>query len=137
AGMARVRARTRIPITAGQSEMTSHGVQRLIDAGAVDLVNYDASEGGGVRDWRRVAALCAAAGIGVAHHEESQLAQHLIAAIPHGTCIECFADPERDPIWHRMWVNRPAIADGTMTVSAGPGFGLELDATMMAQYRVA
>jgi D-galactarolactone cycloisomerase len=135
--MARVRKATRIPITAGQSEITSHGVRRLIDAGAVDIVNYDASEGGGVTDWRRSAALCAVAGVAVSHHEESQIAQHLISAIPHGTCIECFADPERDPVWQRMWVNRPAIAEGMMTVSRGPGFGLELDAAMIAKYRVA
>jgi D-arabinonate dehydratase len=104
--------------------------------GAVDIVN-DASEGGGVTDWRRAAALCAVAGVAVSHHEESQIAQHLISAIPHGTCIECFADPERDPVWQRMWVNRPAIAEGMMAVSSGPGFGLELDAAMIAKYRVA
>jgi len=137
AQMARVRTKTAIPINAGQSEITSHGVRRLIDAGAVDIVNYDASEGGGVTDWRRAAALCAIAGVAVSHHEESQIAQHLISAIPHGTCIECFADPERDPVWQRMWVNRPAIAEGMMTVSRGPGFGLELDAAMIAKYRVA
>jgi L-alanine-DL-glutamate epimerase-like enolase superfamily enzyme len=136
AQMARVRMKTRIPVTAGQGEITSHGVRRLIDAGAVDIVNYDASEGGGVTDWRRAAALCAAAGVQVAHHEESQIAQHLIAAIPHGTYVECFADPERDPIWQRMWLNRPPIVDGRMAVSAGPGFGLELDAGMIAEYRV-
>src|SRR5919108_3894335 len=50
--MARVRRATRIPVTAGQSEITSHAIRRLLDAGAVDLVNYDASEGGGVTDWR-------------------------------------------------------------------------------------
>jgi D-galactarolactone cycloisomerase len=137
AQMARVRAQTSILITAGQSEITSHAVRRLIDAGAVDIVNYDASEGGGVTDWRRAAALCAASGLSVAHHEESQIAQHLISAIPHGTYIECFADPERDPVWQRMWLNRPAIMDGMMAVSPGPGFGLELDAGMIAKYRVA
>jgi D-arabinonate dehydratase len=72
----------------------------------------------------------------MAHHEESQIAQHLIAAIPHGTCIECFADPERDPVWQRMWVNRPAIKDGMMDVSPAPGFGLELDAGMIRKYAV-
>lgn len=60
--MARVQQATRIPITAGQCEITSHGVRRLVDAGAVDFVNSDASEGGGVTDWRRAAGLCAAAG---------------------------------------------------------------------------
>jgi L-alanine-DL-glutamate epimerase-like enolase superfamily enzyme len=134
--MARVRAKTRIPITAGQSEITSHGVRRLIAAGAVDIVNYDASEGGGVTDWRRAAALAAAAGLSMAHHEESQIAQHLIAAVPHGTCIECFADPERDPVWQSMWVNRGPIKDGMMQVATGPGFGLELDGKMIEKYRV-
>jgi D-galactarolactone cycloisomerase len=134
--MARVRAKTRIPITAGQSEITSHGVRRLVDAGAVDIINYDASEGGGVTDWRRAAALAATAGVAMAHHEESQISQQLIAAVPHGTCVECFADPERDPVWQSMWVNHPSIKDGLMQVSTGPGFGLELDAAMMAKYRV-
>jgi D-arabinonate dehydratase len=134
--MARVRAKTRIPITAGQSEITSHGVRRLIEAGAVDIVNYDVSEGGGVTDWRRAAALCAAAGVAMAHHEESQIAQHLIAAVAHGTCIECFADPERDPVWQSMWANRPPIRDGMMQVAPGPGFGLKLDAAMISKYRV-
>jgi len=137
AQMARVRARTAIPINAGQSEITSHGVRRLIDAEAVDIVNYDASEGGGVTDWRRAAAICAAAGVGLAHHEEPHIAQHLIAAVPNGICIECFADPDRDPVWQRLWVNRPEVRNGSMAVSHGPGFGLVLDKAMIAKYRVA
>jgi L-alanine-DL-glutamate epimerase-like enolase superfamily enzyme len=84
-----------------------------------------------------LAALCATAGVAMAHHEESQIAQHLMSAILHGTYIECFADPERDPIWQRMWINRPAIKDGMMGVSQGPGFGLELDVGMIAKYAVA
>src|SRR5258708_29858537 len=70
--MARVRQATRIPVTAGQSEITSHGVRRLIAAGAVDLVNFDASEGGGVTEWRRAAALCRGAGRRVAHPQGPQ-----------------------------------------------------------------
>jgi L-alanine-DL-glutamate epimerase-like enolase superfamily enzyme len=134
--MARVRQATRIPVTAGQSEITSQGVRRLVDAGAVDLVNFDASEGGGVTEWRRAAALCGAAGVQMAHHEESQIAQHLLAAVPHGTYVECFADPERDPVWQAMWANRPPVKDGMMEVSSGPGFGLVLDEGMIQRYRV-
>ena len=134
--MAHVRQATRIPITAGQSEITSHGVRRLVEAGAVDLVNFDASEGGGVTEWRRAAALCRAAGVEMAHHEEPQIAQHLLAAVEHGTYVECFADPERDPVWQAMWANRPAIKDGTMEVAQDPGFGLILDEGMVRRYRV-
>ena len=56
---------------------------------------------------------------------------------PHGTYVECFADPERDPVWQTMWANRPPIKDGMMGVSPGPGFGLVLDEAMMRRYRVA
>ena len=134
--MAEVRQATRIPVTAGQSEITSQAVRRLVDARAVDFVNYDVSEGGGVTDWRRAAALCAAAGVQMAHHEESQIASQLLAAVPHGTYAECFADPERDPVWQTVWANRPTIKDGMMDVPSGPGFGLVLDEALIRRYRV-
>jgi L-alanine-DL-glutamate epimerase-like enolase superfamily enzyme len=134
--MARMRQATRLPITAGQSEITSHAVRRLVEARAVDLVNFDASEGGGVTEWRRAAALCGTAGVQMAHHEEPQIAQHLMAGVPHGTCVECFADPERDPVWQAMWANRPAIKDGMMDVAPDPGFGLVLDEAMVRRYRI-
>jgi D-galactarolactone cycloisomerase len=134
--MARVRHATRIPVTAGQSEITSHAIARLIDADAVDLVNYDASEGGGVTDWRRAAGLCHTAGVQMAHHEEPQIAQHLLAAVPHGTFVECFADPDRDPMWQAVWANRPPIKNGIMTVSRDPGFGIVLDDALVRRYRI-
>jgi hypothetical protein len=51
--------------------------------------------------------------------------------------MECFADPERDPVWQAMWANRPAIRDGFMDVAAGPGFGLVLDDGMIRRHRIA
>jgi len=135
AQMARVRQTIPMPVTAGQSEITSHAIRRLVDAGAVDLVNYDVSEGGGVTDWLRAAGLCRAAGVAMAHHEEAQIASHLLAAVPHGTYAECFADPARDPVWQLMWVNRPVIRNGIMQVATGPGFGIELDEKMIQKFR--
>lgn len=134
--MAQVRRATRIPVTAGQSEITSHGVRRLVEAGAVDFVNYDASEGGGVTDWRRAAAICAAAGVQMAHHEEPQIAAQLLAGVAHGTFLECFADPERDPVWQHLWANRPPVRAGWMEVPRGPGFGVELDWKLVERYRI-
>lgn len=135
--MARVRQAIHIPVTAGQSEITSHGVRRLVEAGAVDFVNYDVSEGGGVTDWRRAAEICRSAGVRMAHHEESQISLQLLAGVPHGTYVECFADPERDPVWQALWANRPPVKNGSMGVPKGPGFGIELDWKMVERYRVA
>src|SRR5262249_57324442 len=97
AQMARVRMKTRIPVTAGQSEITSHGVRRLIDAGAVDIVNYDASEGGGVTDWRRAPPPCAAAGGQVGHPEGSPIPQHPNPAVPPRPLPPVLSPPEPHP----------------------------------------
>lgn len=135
-GMAEVRRRTRIPINAGQSEISSHGIRRLVAAGAVDIVNFDASEAGGITEWRRAAALCAVHGIELAHHEEPQIAAHMLAAVPGGTYVECFPDPERDPLWAGLIKNRAPIEKGIIEVPQGPGFGLELDWAMIEKYRL-
>lgn len=135
-GMAEVRRRTTIPINAGQSEISSHGVRRLIAAGAVDIVNFDASEAGGITEWRRAAGMCAVHGIEMAHHEEPQIAVHMLAAVPHGTYAECFPDPERDPLWAHCIVNRAPIKNGIVEVPQGPGFDLQLDWDRINKYRL-
>jgi len=132
--MAQVHRSTRIPINAGQSEATSAGVRRLIAEEAVDIINFDASEAGGVTEWKRAAALSYMNGVKVGHHEEAQLAMHMIASIPNGICVECF-EPERDPIWANMIANRPDPKNGLITVPQGPGFGIELNWDMINRYR--
>lgn len=133
--MAEVRRRTSIPIDAGQSEMSASGVRRLIDAGAVDIINFDASEAGGITEWRRAAALAQLHGLRVGHHEESQIAMQMIASIPHGVCVECF-EADRDPIWAGLIANRPNPVNGTIAIPQEPGFGLQLDWEMVKRYRV-
>jgi D-arabinonate dehydratase len=134
--MAQVRRSTRIPTNAGQSEFTAHGVKRLLDAGAVDYVNFDASESGGITEWRRAAALCALSHVTMAHHEEPHLAAHMLAGIPHGSYVECFANPQRDPLWERFIENRAPVKDGILQVPQGPGFDLVLDNRMIQRYRL-
>ncbi len=73
----------------------------------------------------------------MAHHEESQISRELLAGVAHGTYVECFAHPDRDPVWQAMWVNRPPIKNGTMAMSDAPGFGIRLDWKMIERYRVA
>jgi D-arabinonate dehydratase len=135
-GMAEVRKATSIPVNAGQSEITSHGVRRLLEAGAVDLINFDASEGGGITEWRRAAGMCAVFGVQMTHHEEPQIAMQILSGIPHGTYVECFPNPDRDPIWANLILNRPTIKNGVIEIPQGGGFGLELDWKMIEKYRL-
>src|SRR5262245_15001515 len=118
AGMARVRAATRIPINAGQSEITSHGVRRLLDAGAVDLINYDVSEGGGVTDWRRAAAQCWASGRDEAapRGKPNRPAPHLRRAARHLSRVLRRSRPRSRLAGH---VDKPAGPQGRPHASVG------------------
>jgi D-galactarolactone cycloisomerase len=134
-GMRDVRAMTGIPVAAGQSEWSRLGVRDLIVDGAIDVCNYDASWGGGPTEWRRVAGIAAAFDVQMAHHEEPQVALHLIGSIPHGTYVECFS-LRRDPIYWQMLANRQECKDGLMPIPDRPGLGWELDLDLIQRYRV-
>jgi D-arabinonate dehydratase len=123
-----------IPVAAGQSEASRAGARDLIASGAIDVCNADASWIGGPSEWRRIAALAAAHEVEMAHHEEPQIAAHLLAAIPHGTYLETF-DPERDPFFWNLIANRRPFENGEYPVPDGPGLGLELDEEYIERYR--
>ena len=121
-----VRYQTGIPVCAGQSEVTLRGIRDLAMDGAIDVCNFDASWSGGPTIWRKAAGLCAAFGIQLAHHEEPQVAAHLLASTPNHTFVECF-DAERDPLFWSLTDLSSRIADGLYRLPEGPGFGIELD----------
>ena len=129
-----VRFRSGARIAAGQSEMTRKGVTDLIASGAIDVCNFDASWAGGPTEWRRVAAVAAAFGVEVGHHEEAQIAAHMLASVPHGTYAEVF-HPNRDPLFWNLIANRSPLVDGVYTVPTGPGWGLELDQDYIDAHR--
>ncbi|HVR32253.1 MAG TPA: mandelate racemase/muconate lactonizing enzyme family protein, partial [Acidimicrobiia bacterium] len=114
-GMQEVRLKTGVPIAAGQSEMGRGDVRRLLAAGAIDVCNFDASWSGGPTEWRRVAGLASAHGVEMAHHEEPQIAAHLLASVSHGTYVEVF-HPDRDPIFWNLIANRSSISGGVYRV---------------------
>ncbi len=115
-----------IPVCAGQSELSPSGCRDLMEAGAVDVCNFDASWSGGPTSWRRVAAIATSYDVQMGHHEEPQVSTHLLASVPHGTFAECF-HPDRDPFWWNLILNRGELVDGQLAMSDRPGLGWELD----------
>jgi L-alanine-DL-glutamate epimerase-like enolase superfamily enzyme len=69
------------------------------------------------------------------HHEEPQVAVHLLASQPHGTYAEVF-HPNRDPIWWKVIANRPEVVDGCFALPEAPGFGWELDREFVDKHTV-
>lgn len=135
AAMRDVRLSSGVPVCAGQSELSAAGCRRLMENGAIDVCNFDSSWSGGPTEWRRAAAVAATTDVAMAHHEEPQIAAHLLASIPHGTYLEQFS-PSRDPIWFGLVSNRPEIVDGSIELSDRPGFGWELDEDFIARHRI-
>jgi D-galactarolactone cycloisomerase len=132
--MQAVRFKTGVPVAAGQMEVTRSGMRDLMVDGAIDVSNFDASWGGGPTEWRRVAAMAMSFGVEMGHHEEAQVASHLLASVPHGTYVEAF-HPARDPIFWRMLGNRPELVEGTFRLPGQPGFGWELDQGFVDEFR--
>jgi L-alanine-DL-glutamate epimerase-like enolase superfamily enzyme len=130
-----IRYMSGIPVNAGQSEVSAAGCIELMNAGAIDLCNYDASWGGGATSWLQVAAAGAALGIEMAHHEEPQVAAQLLASAPTGTYMEVF-HPDRDPLFYEIVLNRNPFVQGYYEVPTGPGWGIELNPDVVAKYRV-
>lgn len=135
-GMRDVRLAGGVPVCAGQSEFSAGGCRDLMEMGSIDFCNFDASWSGGPTEWRRVAAMATAYDVRMAHHEEPQVAAHLLASIPHGTYLEYF-HPQRDPIWHNLIANRPQLSDGHLRIPDGPGLGWQLDEDYLNRYLIA
>jgi len=134
-GLPRVRQQGGIPVNAGQGEISRHGCRDLLRAGAVDILNVDATIAGGITEWRRIAGMASAMNVSMAHHEEPQVAAHLLASIPHGLYVEIFPDPARDPMWFELPLQRPEIKDGYMKVPEAPGLGMDLNDEVIEKFR--
>ena len=125
-----------VPVCAGQTELSAAGCRDLMETESIDFCNFDSSWSGGPTEWRRVAAMATVYDVKMAHHEEPQVASHLLASIPHGTYLENF-HPKRDPIWHNIIANRPQLKDGNLTLTDNPGLGWELDRDYIKKYRIS
>jgi D-galactarolactone cycloisomerase len=130
-----VRTMGGVAVCAGQSELSAGGCRDLMVEGSIDYCNFDSSWSGGPTEWRRVAAMALSFDVQMAHHEEPQIAGHLLGSIPHGTFVECF-DQDRDPIWWNIVVNRPEIVDGQIALPNRPGLGWTLDEDFIERHRV-
>jgi L-alanine-DL-glutamate epimerase-like enolase superfamily enzyme len=134
-GLRDVRLRGNVEVAAGQSEISRVGMREMMANGAIDVSNFDASWGGGPTEWRRVAALASAFDVQLGHHEEAQVAGHLLASVAHGTYVEAFS-PVRDPIFWQMLANRPELVDGEFVLPREPGLGWILDEAFIERHRV-
>lgn len=126
--------KTNIPLSAGESEQTPHGVRALLEEGAVEVAQFDCTRMGGFTMGRKLAALAELNHVEVAPHHDCFLHAHVVAASPAGLVVESFTDPERDPLQAELFENPPRIENGTLHLNDEPGLGLALSEKAVAKF---
>ena len=118
--------KTDIPLSAGESEQTGHGVRALLEEQAIDIVQFDCTRMGGFTMGKKLAALAELNHVEIAPHHDCFIHAHIVAASPVGCIVESFTDPERDPLQAELFENPPRIENGTLYLNDAPGLGLTL-----------
>ena len=126
--------RTRIPLSAGESELTSYGCRALLEEQAIRILQFDCTMFGGFTEGRKLAALCELNHVQVAPHHDCFIHAQLVASSPAGCIVESFTDPERDPLQAELFENPPHMAVGWLTMNDAPGLGLTLSKAAMRKF---
>lgn len=108
------------PIASGEMLASVAEHARLIEAGAVDVVQPDAPRIGGITQFLKLAALAEAKHLELAPHFAMEIHCHLAAAYPIEPWVEHFdwLDP--------LFTEHLQIRDGRMWLSDRPGLGITL-----------
>ena len=125
---------TNIPLSGGESEVTSYGCRAMIEEQAIQILQFDCTMFGGFTEGRKLAALCELNHIDVAPHHDCFIHAPLVAGTPAGRIVESFTDPERDPLQAELYENPPHIDDGWLTLNEAPGLGLTLSESAVKKF---
>jgi L-alanine-DL-glutamate epimerase-like enolase superfamily enzyme len=129
-----VKLNTRIPLASGEHELTRWGARRLMETGAIDVMQFDCNAHAGITEWRKVAGMASMSYIRMAPHHEPVLHGHLLASIPNGYILESFANPDRDPFWFELYDRKPRIEKSMLYLDDTPGFGVEFNQKALREY---
>ena len=126
--------RTQIPLSAGESELTSYGCRSMLEEQAIEILQFDVTMFGGFTEGRKMAALCELNHVEVTPHHDCFIHAQLVASTPAGGFVEAFTNPERDPLQAELFESPPSLADGWLTLNDAPGLGLTLRGDTIAKY---
>jgi L-alanine-DL-glutamate epimerase-like enolase superfamily enzyme len=119
----RDRAPAGMEISAGEYGFDLFAFKRMLDAGAVDVLQADARRCGGFSGFMRAAALCEAHPLPLSTHTAPALHVHVGCAMPVVRHMEYFHDHVR--IERMLFDGVPDPIDGMMSPDLGrPGMGL-------------
>ncbi len=123
--MLRDRAPAGMDVAAGEYGYDLFYFRRMLDAGAVDVLQADVTRCGGITQILQVGSLCAARGLRLSAHTSPSVHAHVCAAIEPLEHVEYFHDHAR--IEELLFDGTPPLRDGFLCPDpAVPGMGLAL-----------
>lgn len=139
-GYARLNAMNNMPISGGEHEFTLYGFRQLLEARAVDVVQFDVNRVGGISQAQRIAALADAFSVPVIPHAGQLHNYHIVMAHLNAPIAEYFpkypVEIGNELFWY-LFDGEPTASDGAIDLSDDrPGLGLSLSEKYRNQFEV-
>jgi D-galactarolactone cycloisomerase len=135
------RAFGKLPLAAGENHYTRFEFNRLIEDGAVRILQPDLSKTGGITEALRIAAMASAYKLQINPHTLASGLNmaaniHFLCAIDNGGFFE--ADVAKENLFRDELTNRPDLLDANGCVRPGeaPGLGIEVDEEFLRAHPV-
>ena len=139
-GYAALKAMNRVPIAGGEHEFTIYGFRELLDAKALDYIQFDTNRVGGITQARKIAALAEAHSVPVVPHAGQMHNYHIVMASLNSPMAEYFPPVDVEIGNELFWY----IFDGEPKPNHGyidlkdevPGLGLTIKESELAKFDV-
>lgn len=134
-----LRREVEIPLAAGENEFGLQGFRELIRAGAVDIVQPDASRCGGISEVWKVAKLAQEYTMRFGTHSWSDAVAiianaQVVSAMPNGISVEI--DQMNNPFVNDLLDEPLSITEGLLKLSDAPGLGISLNTDVVERLRM-
>ncbi|SPE22517.1 Mandelate racemase/muconate lactonizing enzyme, N-terminal domain protein [Candidatus Sulfopaludibacter sp. SbA3] len=139
-GYAALKALGRIPIAGGEHEHTIYGFRQLLEAKAVDYIQFDTNRVGGITQARKVQALAEVFSVPVVPHAGQMHNFHVVMASLNSPMAEFFpvVDVEigNELFWY-IFDGEPTPVDGYIDLRDDvPGLGISIKEDALEQFAV-
>jgi L-rhamnonate dehydratase len=139
-GYAELKSYGRIPIAGGEHEFTVYGFRELLEAHAVDYIQFDTNRVGGITQARKISALAEAYSVPVIPHAGQMHNYHVVMASLNSPMAEYFpiVDVEvgNELFWY-IFNGEPKAKDGYVDLDENvPGLGLTINETALAKFEI-
>ncbi len=139
-GYAELKAYGRVPIAGGEHEFTLYGFRQLLEAKAVDYIQFDTNRVGGLSQARKIAALAEAFSVPVIPHAGQMHNYHVVMASLNSPMAEFFPPVDVEvgnELFWRLFRGEPKAQGGFIDLDDHlPGLGLTIDEEGLRQFRV-